>query len=95
MRDVTVLDSTGLGDLVLALGFITQTVCATCGSSQLRNDIGEWEACLKCWSTQRNAWGQLKFCNLGRQPTDLLHFTKVISVFQVEKTEAMALASFE
>ncbi len=39
-------------------------------------------------------WGQLKLSNPGRQITDLLHFTKLNSVFDVRDSEADAIASF-
>jgi hypothetical protein len=36
----------------------------------------------------------LKLANPGRQVTDLLHFTKLNTVFDVHETQADAIASF-
>ena len=94
LEDVSYIDSSGLGELVLALGTVTQTICASCGSTLFRDDQGQWERCQQCHSTSRKAWGQLKLANPGRQVTDLLHFTKLNTVFDVHQNQADALASF-
>ena len=31
LKEVSYIDSSGLGELVLALGTVTQTICASCG----------------------------------------------------------------
>jgi anti-sigma B factor antagonist len=94
LKEVSYIDSSGLGELVLALGTVTQTICASCGSTLFKDDQGQWERCHQCNSTSRKAWGQLKLANPGRQVTDLLHFTKLNTVFDVHETEADAIASF-
>jgi anti-sigma B factor antagonist len=94
LKEVSYIDSSGLGELVLALGTVTQTICASCGSTLFKDDQGQWEKCHQCNSTSRKAWGQLKLANPGRQVTDLLHFTKLNTVFDVHETEADAIASF-
>ncbi|HLQ78640.1 MAG TPA: STAS domain-containing protein [Terriglobia bacterium] len=94
LKDVTYVDSSGLGELVLALGTVTQTVCSSCGASLFKDDDGQWEACGQCSSVERRPWGQLKLSNPGRQITDLLHFTKLNSVFDVRDTESDAISSF-
>src|SRR6185369_7203176 len=66
-KDVSYVDSSGLGELVLALGTVTQTVCSSCSSSLVKDDDGQWERCALCSSNERRPWGQLKLTNLGRQ----------------------------
>ena len=94
LKEVSYIDSSGLGELVLALGTVTQTICASCGSTLFRDDQGQWERCPQCNSNSRKAWGQLKLANPGRQVTDLLHFTKLNTVFDVHETQVDAIASF-
>jgi anti-sigma B factor antagonist len=94
LKEVSYIDSSGLGELVLALGTITQTICASCGSTLFKDDQGEWERCRQCNGSSRKSWGQLKLSSPGRQVTDLLHFTKLISVFDVHDNQADAIASF-
>lgn len=94
LKDVTYVDSSGLGELVLALGTITQTVCSSCGATLFKDDEGQWEPCAQCDSTERRAWGQLRLCSPGRQITDLLQFTRLNTVFEVHDSEADAIASF-
>jgi anti-sigma B factor antagonist len=94
LKEVSYIDSSGLGELVLALGTITQTICASCGASLFKDDQGQWERCRQCNANSRKAWGQLKLANPGRQVTDLLHFTKLNTVFDVHESQADAIASF-
>jgi anti-sigma B factor antagonist len=94
LQEVSYIDSSGLGELVLALGTVTQTICASCGATLFRDDDGRWERCGQCQSTGRKIWGQLKLANAGRQVRDLLHFTKLNTVFDVHTSEADAIASF-
>jgi len=94
LKEVSYIDSSGLGELVLALGTVTQTICASCGSTLFKDDQGQWERCRQCNSTSRKSWGQLKLANPGRQVTDLLHFTKLNTVFDVHESQADAIASF-
>ena len=94
LNDVSYVDSSGLGELVLALGTVTQTICASCGATLFKDDDGRWESCGQCNSTERRSWGQLKLAHPGRQVTDLLQFTKLNTVFDVHESESDALASF-
>jgi len=94
LKEVSYIDSSGLGELVLALGTVTQTICATCGATLFKNDEGRWEHCRQCNGIGRRAWGQLKLVNAGRQVTDLLHFTKLNTVFEVHDSEDEAIKSF-
>ena len=32
LKDVSYIDSSGLGELIMALGTVTQTICAKCGA---------------------------------------------------------------
>jgi len=80
--------------LVLALGTVTQTICASCGATLFKDDDGQWEPCAQCDSQDRKSWGQLKLAHPGRQVTDLLQFTRLNTVFDVHENEADAIASF-
>ena len=94
LRDVTYIDSSGLGELIMAQGTVNQIVCESCGSTVFKNDDGDWDPCPQCESTQRKTWGSLKLSNPGIQVTELLQFTKLYTVFDVHQSEQEALASF-
>ena len=95
LKDVSYVDSSGLGELIMALGTVTQTICASCGSTVFKDEDGDWDPCPQCESKERKPWGVLKLSNPGRQVTDLLQFTKLYTVFDVHESEAEALASFK
>ena len=95
LKDVSYIDSSGLGELIMALGTVTQTICAKCGATVFKDDEGQWDRCPQCESIERKPWGELKLSNPGRQVTDLLQFTKLYSVFDVHESEQEALASFK
>ena len=95
LKDVSYVDSSGLGELIMALGTVTQTICAKCGATVFKDDDGNWDPCPQCESTERKPWGQLKLSNPGRQVTDLLQFTKLYSVFDVHDSEEQALTGFK
>ena len=94
LKDLSYVDSSGLGELIMALGTVTQMICASCGATVFKDDEGNWDACPQCEGKERKPWGQLKLSNPGRQVTDLLQFTKLYSVFDVHESEEEALASF-
>ena len=94
LTDVSYIDSSGLGELIMAQGTVTQTICASCGATVFKDEDGAWDVCPQCHSKERKSWGQLKLSNPGRQVTDLLQFTKLYTVFDVHETEQEALASF-
>ena len=95
LKDVSYIDSSGLGELIMALGTVTQTICASCGATVFKDDDGNWDPCPQCEGKERKAWGEFKLSNPGRQVTDLLQFTKLYSVFDVHASEEEALASFK
>jgi anti-sigma B factor antagonist len=95
LKNVSYVDSSGLGELVMALGTVTQTICASCGATVFKDEDGHWGRCAQCKSNDRKSWGQLKLANAGRQVTDLLQFTKLYTVFDVHEAEADALKSFK
>ena len=95
LKDVSYIDSSGLGELIMALGTVTQTICASCGATVFKDDDGNWDPCPQCEGKERKAWGEFKLSNPGRQVTDLLQFTKLYSVFDVHVSEEEALASFK
>jgi len=94
LKDVSYIDSSGLGELIMALGTVTQTICASCGATVFKDEDGNWDTCSQCESKERKTWGQMKISNPGRQVTDLLQFTKLYAVFDVHQSEQEALASF-
>jgi anti-sigma B factor antagonist len=94
LKDVSYIDSSGLGELVMALGTVTQTICSSCGATVFKDEDGQWGPCPQCSGKERKSWGQLKLSNAGRQVTDLLQFTKLYTVFDVHESEADALQSF-
>ena len=95
LKDVSYVDSSGLGELIMALGTVTQTICAKCGATVFKDDDGSWDPCPQCESKDRKSWGELKLSNPGRQVTDLLQFTKLYTVFDVHDSEDEALTSFK
>jgi anti-sigma B factor antagonist len=95
LKDVSYVDSSGLGELIMALGTVTQTICAKCGATVFKDDDGNWDPCPQCESEDRKPWGELKLSNPGRQVMDLLQFTKLYSVFDVHASEEEALTGFK
>ena len=95
LENVSYVDSSGLGELIMALGTVTQTICAFCGATVFKDEDGNWDLCPQCESNERTAWGDLKLSNAGRQVKDLLQFTKLYSVFDVHESEQEALAAFQ
>src|SRR5919109_1564720 len=94
LTDVSYVDSSGLGELIMALGTVTQTICASCGATVFKDEDGNWDTCPQCESKERKTWGQMKISNPCRQVTDLLQFTKLYTVFDVHDSEQEAPASF-
>ena len=95
LKDVSYIDSSGLGELIMALGTVTQMICASCGATVFKDDEGSWDPCPQCEGRERKPWGQFKLSNPGRQVMDLLQFTKLYTVFDVHDSEEEALASFK
>jgi len=95
LKDVSYIDSSGLGELIMALGTVTQMICASCGATVFKDDEGNWDPCPQCEGQERKPWGQFKLSNPGRQVTDLLQFTKLYTVFDVYDSEEEALVSFK
>ena len=95
LKDVSYIDSSGLGELIMAIGTVTQTICTSCGATVFKDEDGNWDPCPQCESKERKTWGQMKLSNPGRQVTDLLQFTKLYTVFDVHESEEEALTSFK
>ena len=53
LKDVSYIDSSGLGELIMALGTVTQMICAKCGATVFRDDDGNWDACPQCESREK------------------------------------------
>src|SRR5262249_40617722 len=94
LKDVSYVDSSGLGELIMALGTVTQMICAKCGATVFKDDEGNWNLCPKWKGQKQKQWGQLKLSNPGRQVMDLLKFTKLYTVFDVHQSEKEALTIF-
>ena len=94
LEDVTYIDSSGLGELVLGHGTVTQNTCAACSASVFQNDQGEWGPCPQCGDASRKPWGCLKLTNLNSQVSELLQFSRLNTVFDIRESEAEALESF-
>src|SRR5207249_8837553 len=45
LKDVSYVDSSGLGELIMALGTVTQMICAACGATVFKDDEGNWDSC--------------------------------------------------
>jgi len=95
LEDVSYIDSSGLGELVLGHGTVTQNTCSSCESSVFQNDQGEWGPCPRCGAEERKPWGCLKLTNLSSQVHELLEFSRLNTVFDIQESEEDALASFE
>ncbi len=94
LADVFYIDSSGLGELVLGHGTVTQNVCDDCGASVFQNDQGGWDECPQCSGTGRTTWGRLKMANLNSQVRELLEFSRLNSVFDIHESEEDALRAF-
>ena len=49
---------------------------------------------MSCYTTVRNAGGQLKLMNLSKNVHNLLQITKLYTIFEVAEDEPSAIASF-
>jgi anti-sigma B factor antagonist len=94
LEEVTYIDSSGLGELVLGHGTVTQNICESCGSSVFQNDQGEWDPCPQCKSGGRTTWGRFKLSNLNSQVRELLEFSRLNTVFDIHESEEDAIKSF-
>jgi anti-sigma B factor antagonist len=94
LEDVSYIDSSGLGELVLGHGTVTQKICDACGASIFQDEDGQWEPCPRCSATGRSTWGRLKLTNLNSQVRELLEFSHLNTVFDIHDSEEEAIASF-
>jgi anti-sigma B factor antagonist len=102
--DVTVLDISGritLGEGNIALREIVRDL-ADKGHKKIVLNLGEVHyvdssgvgELVKTHTTLRNQGGQLKLANLSKRVNDLLHMTRLSAVFDIQRDEASAIASF-
>jgi anti-sigma B factor antagonist len=102
--DVTILNISGritLGEGNVALREIVREL-ADKGQKRIVLNLGEVHyidssgvgELVKTHTTLRNQSGQLKLANLNKRVHDLLHMTRLSSVFDIHKDEASAIASF-
>ncbi len=94
LEEVSYIDSSGLGELVLGHGTVTQNICDSCGASVFQNDQGDWDPCRQCEGTGRTSWGRLKLTNLNSQVRELLEFSRLNTVFEIHESEEVAIDSF-
>ena len=94
LEDVSYIDSSGLGEMVLGHGTVTQNICESCGVTIFQNDQGDWDPCPQCQGTGRTTWGRLKLVNLNSQVRELLEFSRLNSVFDIYESEEDALDTF-
>ena len=94
LEDVSYIDSSGLGELVLGHGTVTQNICDSCGASVFQNDQGNWDPCQQCEGTGRTPWGRLKLINLNSPVRELLEFSRLNTVFDIHESEEIAIDSF-
>ena len=94
LEEVSYIDSSGLGELVLGHGTVTQNICDSCGTSVFQNDQGNWDPCQQCEATGRTTWGRLKLTNLNSQVRELLEFSRLNTVFEIHESEELAIDSF-
>lgn len=103
--EVTVLDISGritLGEGNVALREIVREL-ADKGQKRIVLNLAEVQymdssgvgELVKAHTTLRNQSGQLKLANLNQRVQDLLHLTRLSTVFDIHKDEHKAIASFE
>jgi anti-sigma B factor antagonist len=51
-------------------------------------------ALVAAYSAAKSAGASLRLCNLGSKFSELLHITKLLTIFEVSNTEADAIESF-
>lgn len=94
MSGVTYMDSSGLGELAMAFGTVTQMVCAACGTTVFRSEAGGWNKCAQCKSSERQPWGQLRIAAVTGPVKDLLEFSRLNTVLDLRESTEEAVASF-
>ncbi len=94
LKDATYISSAGLGQLITAIGTITQMVCSSCGVPVSRDKNENFEKCANCGSSEQKNWGQVRLSNLRLQPEDLINFTKLNTVLDIHPDEEDALVKF-
>jgi anti-sigma B factor antagonist len=82
-KTVKGLSSQGSKNILLNLGGV---------SSVDSSGIGEL---VSAYTSVRNAGGELKLLNLSKEVRDLLHITKLYTVFDIQDDEASAIAAFQ
>jgi anti-sigma B factor antagonist len=103
--NVTILDISGritLGEGNVALREIVREL-ADKGQKRIVLNLGEVNyidssgvgELVKTHTTLRNQGGQLKFANLNKRVSDLLHMTRLSAVFDIHKDEGDAIGSFD
>ena len=103
--DVTVLDCSGkitLGEGTMAVRNKVRDILKSDGKKIILNLVGVdyidssgVGELVGCYTTVRNAGGELKLLNLTQKVQDVLHVTKLYTVFDIRDDEFKAVKSFD
>ena len=103
LKDVSYMDSAGLGAIIAA---VIEVICARCDT---RFCEGKDRVCPKCQTDPRHLrpravwtsgiskppWGELKLASVPQKIRDLLQVTKLESMFESYDDEAAAIRGFQ
>lgn len=103
LKEVSFLDSAGLGAIIAA---VIQVICARCDT---RFSKGEYRVCPKCGTDpshlrpravltsgiSKPPWGELKLASVPERIRALLQITKLEGMFESFDDEASALRAFQ
>lgn len=105
VHNVTVVDVNGrivLGDETASLRDVVRDLLAADKKKIILNladvsYIDSWGVgqLVSSWTTVRNAGGELKLLNLTQKVIDVLHVTRLYSVFDIKDDEFSAIKSFD
>lgn len=94
MEKVSYVDSSGLGEIIIGYGTVTQMVCSSCGATVFKDDQGGWEPCEECNGAERGPFGELRIASPQKQVRDLLQFSNLEAILKVHESVESALKSF-
>jgi anti-sigma B factor antagonist len=105
VHNITIVDVSGrivLGDETASLRDVVRDLLAKDKKKIILNladvtYIDSWAVgqLVSSWTTTRNAGGELKLLNLTQKVIDVLHVTRLYSVFDIKDDEFSAIKSFD